>query len=166
MQLQRVGRGTYELRFASYQLNVAKVGLAQWASSVVRVSEDVVVKLQTYGRRNQGCLTIQVRDRYHKQPCDIGTWQRDRAGRYIPTQVVQSGEIATTHGLTLSLETDGRPHSASASLLQLDGPEGVREMLQKESQWGYVYQLTDADFDSDVQSSADDDDDYYDDDDD
>ncbi|KAJ9521384.1 hypothetical protein QJQ45_001241 [Haematococcus lacustris] len=153
MLLKRIGRGCYELRFNSYQQRVASVGVQQWASSVVQVSNDVVVKLQSSGRRHQGCLSIEVRDRYHKQPCDIGTWQRDRAGRYIPTQVVKSGEYATTHGFTLSLETDGRPHSAKASLVQLDGPEEVREMM-RDDYWDYVFQLKKCD------------DDYYDDDDD
>ncbi|KAJ9505434.1 hypothetical protein QJQ45_008927 [Haematococcus lacustris] len=165
MLMQRVGLGRYEVRFTSYQQRVTNVGLAQWASGVVQVSEDVVVKLESYGRRNQGCLTIQVRDRYNKQPCDIGTWQRDRAGQYIPTQVVKSGEYTTTHGLMLSLESDGRPHSAKASLIQLDGREGVREMLQTESRWHHVFDLTQTASSYGTQYDDDDDDDYDDDDD-
>ncbi|KAL6752906.1 hypothetical protein V8C86DRAFT_3029079 [Haematococcus lacustris] len=133
MTLQRLGVGKYKLGFYSRGQH-AYSHEYQSISAVVLLSDRVVVKLSSGGRRHWGTLSLQLHDLLDNSPCDLWTWRRQQEERRMAEQKVHNGDSVTANGVTLSLESHGRRHSSWATLTEMEEAD-VEQLCQRHADW-------------------------------
>ncbi len=95
-----------------------------------KLCDTVAIRVSSSGRSHFAQLKMELFN-MHGAPCDLATWQQERAHvrTPVPTVTIASGETSTlVGGVRFSLTSSGRSHQCSATLSDTSGLADVKKL--------------------------------------